>query len=249
MSSADYESSELLNQYLLFHYGPADAQLPWPDGPHSALDFPARCVSEGVDRSRLPERARALDLGCSVGRSTFELAALCADVTGIDFSASFIRAAERMRSDGPWRIAVPRTGLLTEQVELRRPPQPSGSLRFLQGDAQQLPADIGSFDVLLAANLLCRLPRPQQLIERLPGLVATGGQLIFTTPNTWMETFTPPQFWIGGTEQTGEPLDALHGLLADHFTLDASWDMPFLIREHARKFQWSVASASRWIRR
>ena len=44
-------------------------------------------------------------------------------------------------------------------------------------------------------------------------------------------------------------LDSLRERLSPEFTLDATWDLPFLIREHARKFQWSVAQATRWIRR
>jgi hypothetical protein len=33
------------------------------------------------------------------------------------------------------------------------------------------------------------------------------------------------------------------------FNLVTTKDLPFLIREHARKFQWSVAQASIWQRR
>ncbi len=75
-----------------------------------------------------------------------------------------------------------------------------------------------------------------------------GGQLIITTPNTWLENFTAREFWLGATPETGEPLEALKAELEGGFTLDATWDMPFLIREHRRKFQWSVAQATRWIR-
>jgi 2-polyprenyl-3-methyl-5-hydroxy-6-metoxy-1,4-benzoquinol methylase len=101
---------------------------------------------------------------------------------------------------------------------------------------------------VLAANLLCRLARPQAFIDRLPQLVRPGGQLIITTPNTWLESFTAREFWIGATPETGEPLEALQERLEPNFQLDRTWDMPFLIREHSRKYQWSVAQASRWIR-
>ena len=37
--------------------------------------------------------------------------------------------------------------------------------------------------------------------------------------------------------------------LAPDFTLVQQKDLPFLIREHARKFQWSVALGTVWQRR
>ena len=73
-------------------------------------------------------------------------------------------------------------------------------LAFLQGDAMDLPADLGAFDRVHAANLLCRLPEPQRLLERLPALVKPGGELVLATPCTWLEEFTPPENWPpGGT--------------------------------------------------
>ena len=77
-----YESDELLHQYLIFHYASAEEQFPYPFGGSDALDFPKRCALEGADLSKLSEGARALDLGCSVGRSSFELARHCEEVIG-----------------------------------------------------------------------------------------------------------------------------------------------------------------------
>ena len=81
--SATYETDELLQQYLLFHYGTPDDQLPWEFGPREALDFPVRCVTRGVASEKLPGHARALDIGCAVGRATFELARIFDEVMGI----------------------------------------------------------------------------------------------------------------------------------------------------------------------
>lgn len=103
---------------------------------------------------------------------------------------------------------------------------------------------LGAHDLVHAANLLCRLTEPQLLLRRLPDLVAPGGQLLLTTPCTWLEEFTPRGHWPqGGT------LEWLKQTLGAHFDLVAEKDLPFLIREHARKYQWSVALGTRWIRR
>jgi hypothetical protein len=76
--------------------------------------------------------------------------------------------------------------------------------------------------------------------------------LVLTTPCTWLEQYTSPSRWLGGFAQAGRPvrtLATLQAVLEPHFTLVRTLDMPFVIREHARKFQWSVAQATVWIRR
>src|ERR1700739_4426570 len=95
-----YETDQLLAEYLLFHYGEDAEVLPWPAGPVNALRYPIRCVTECFNLVGLPPRARALDLGCAVGRSSFELARHCSEVIGIDYSQNFIEAAEKIRVDG-----------------------------------------------------------------------------------------------------------------------------------------------------
>jgi len=79
-------------------------------------------------------------------------------------------------------------------------------------------------------------------------LVVPGGQLVITTPYTWLEEFTPRKNWLGATPHTGDPLDALRLELKDSFTLTKVQDLPFLLREHARKFQWCIAQATTWQR-
>jgi len=104
----------------------------------------------------------------------------------------------------------------------------------------------------LMANLIDRLWTPRLCLARLPGLVKTGGQLILTSPYTWLEEFTPQANWLGGFERDGElvsTLDGLRAALDPHFELISARDLPFLIREHARKYQWSIAQATVWVRK
>ena len=89
-------------------------------------------------------------------------------------------------------------------------------------------------------------------LERLPGLLNPGGQLLLMTPCTWMEEYTPKENWLGGFERDSAPvrtLDSLKQILGADFVFQTSKDLPFLIREHERKFQWSVAQASVWRRK
>ena len=55
MAGNPYETSTLLNQYLLFHYATPEEILPFEHGPVGALNFAERCVSELVDRDASPQ--------------------------------------------------------------------------------------------------------------------------------------------------------------------------------------------------
>jgi hypothetical protein len=44
-------------------------------------------------------------------------------------------------------------------------------------------------------------------------------------------------------------LNRIQEMLKPDLALVAATDLPFLIREHARKFQWSVAQVSLWRKR
>jgi putative 4-mercaptohistidine N1-methyltranferase len=174
-------------------------------------------------------------------------------VVGIDFSQSFIREAQRMAHERTASFTYPEEGELrgqaTVQLDARFHPE---RVSFEVGDATALRADLGSFDSVLAANLLCRVPDPSAVLDRFPSLVRPGGRLVITSPYTWMEEYTPRERWLGGFLREGVAVRSLATLseaLQPSFELEGTTDMPFLIREHARKFQWSVAQASRWRRR
>jgi putative 4-mercaptohistidine N1-methyltranferase len=253
VSSSFYESDRAVAEYLLFHYGMAEEVLPFANGPRDALFYPERCVVNGLDAASLPPKARALDLGCAVGRSTFELARHCAEVIGIDYSHRFIEVANYLHEQGSINYVYREEGELTRSTVAVVPTTIDRMrVRFEQGDAHALREDLGAFDVVLAANLIDRLREPKAFLRQLPKLVKPGGQLILTSPYTWMEEFTPRENWLGGTLHEGDPratFDGLKAELAESFELTRVLDLPFLIREHARKFQWSVAQASVWRRK
>lgn len=243
-----YETDKLLGEYLLFHYG-TEAEIAPPPGTAHALDYAVRCVTECVNTAGLPPGARALDVGCAVGRSTFELARHCETAIGIDFSQRFIEAAEVIASDGEYPYHRTDEGARTTPLAALRPEGiPADRVQFEVGDAMALRDDLGIFDVVLAANLIDRLVAPTDFLARLSSLVKPGGQLVITSPYTWLEDFTPRDNWLGGFDGVST-LDGLKDKLTANFELVAVKDLPFLIREHARKFQMSVAQGSIWQRR
>jgi putative 4-mercaptohistidine N1-methyltranferase len=245
-----YESDKLLAEYLLFHYG-SGAEIAPPPGGERALDYAVRCVSECVTPP-LQTKARALDLGCAVGRSTFELARWCEEVVGIDYSRRFIEAASVLQRDRVYDYLRTDEGLLATPLRAAVPAEIDRTrVAFEVGDAMALREGLGEFDVVLMANLIDRLSDPHRCLVALPGLVKPGGQLVITSPYTWLEEFTVRERWLGGYEREGMRVPTLAGLretLEGSFTLTGVRDLPFLIREHARKFQLSIAQASLWRR-
>lgn len=252
-SASSYESPRLLGEYLLLHYGTA-GELCHPalpvDPEITGLPFPVRCVRELLDPSLLPPEAVALEAGCSVGASAFELARSCVSVTAGDYSASFISTAQILAREGRLSsvrsvegdITLPFEAKLSEGIERER-------VSFSVQDAMALPEGIGPFDIVLAANLICRLSDPDSFLKRLPDLVKPGGQLLLTTPFTWLEEYTPRDRWIGGLDPLHRSEEELTRRLSGEFRLHRRRDLPFLIREHERKYQLGIALGTSWIRR
>ena len=79
-----YETDELISQYLEFHYG---------EDYFGVTNFPKACIDAVIKHSQGAKFNRVLDLGCAVGRSSFELARHATHVDAVDFSTRFIRNA------------------------------------------------------------------------------------------------------------------------------------------------------------
>src|SRR3989442_1755835 len=108
-----YETDRALAEYLLLHYGAPGQVLPYAFGPSDAIQFPVRCIDECLEPWRLPPHAVALDLGCAVGRSSFELARHCERVLGLDHSERFIATARALQERGLGEFTYVEEGELT----------------------------------------------------------------------------------------------------------------------------------------
>lgn len=249
--SGYYETDQQLNEYLVFHYATPEQTLPWEFGPRRALGFHAR-LAACIDAGKLPAKARALDLGCAVGRTSFELSRCCAEVVGIDSSRAFVAAARRILASGEAGFVLRREGLLGDPVTN---PLPAGvrpeRIGFRHGDAETIDESAGRFDAIVFANVLDRLPHPRRALERLAAIANPGAQLVICSPFTWGDEFTAAGERLGGFVRNGAEVtsqDSIAEVLAADFELQRNLDLPFLIREHERKFHFSVAQTGVWMR-
>ncbi|MEM9158204.1 MAG: putative 4-mercaptohistidine N1-methyltransferase [Verrucomicrobiota bacterium] len=246
-----YETDKAVSEYLFFHYGEPNQFLFDGIGPRDALDFPRRCgeLDLGLDINR----ARALDLGCAVGRAACEFSARFDEVIAIDYAHALIEAAKRLDGDNAIELDVAEEGDLAKRVSITLPSNArKDRIEFQQGDAMNLPAELGQFDFILMANLIDRLPDPRSCLEKIDSFVAENGVVAITSPYTWLEEYTPRELWLGGYEREGQRIktsDTLKEILLPKFSLLQERNMPFLIREHDRKNQFSIAHATLWQKR
>lgn len=232
--SSIYETTEYLDQYMVLHYGSPQTQMPFEFGPHEAVSFPQRCadlVIESCDQL-LVDKEMVLDLGCAVGGASFRLAEQFNLVQGIDLSQSFIDMALSIKKN---------KSISFNKISAHVQDEAAGRTQFRQGDAcnLSLSEDLGQFDAVLMANLICRLPDPAKCLSNMKNLIKQGGLLVITSPYSWSETYTPREKWLNG-------LDDIKSVLKDDFQLLDTQDMPFLIQEHYRKYQYVVSQASVW---
>ncbi|OGT72319.1 MAG: hypothetical protein A3H44_10475 [Gammaproteobacteria bacterium RIFCSPLOWO2_02_FULL_57_10] len=250
-----YETDALLNQYMLFHWGSEaeqrDEEISARAGhPHVKQFVPATVAL--VNRFASAQ-GRVLDLGCAVGRASFELARTFQEVVGLDYSQAFIDAANTLKSAGrldyvrhdSGRFNTALCAVVNDQIARDR-------VEFVRGDASDLHAaelrgKMRGFDAALLSNLLCRLPDPaaclRQFVED-DTLLNRNGVLILCSPNSWMEQYTPAEYFIDGDSNAAAL--AKIGAILEGFELIHEEDLPFMIREHRRKYEYIVSQVSVW---
>jgi 5-histidylcysteine sulfoxide synthase/putative 4-mercaptohistidine N1-methyltranferase len=242
-----YETDGAVAQYCEFHYGDEYFGVP---------NFPRALVRLALSRHQ-GGRGSALDIGCAVGRASFELAQHFDQVTGVDFSARFIRQAIGLQETCQLAWEICREGELSDarRVTLEQFGYQGleRKLSFWQGDACNLKPRFSGYDLVLAANLIDRLYDPAKFLRDLAQRILPGGTLVLASPYTWMEQYTERRHWLGGGLRDGEAetaLEAIGVLLREHFEpLREPCDLPFVIRETGRKFQHSLSQVSFWRRR
>ena len=244
---AMYETDTAVSQYCEAHYGQT-----YFDVENFTVRLAKICMEYMKDRPR----KRALDLGCAVGRATFELAKKFDFVTGLDFSARFIRIAFQLQEKGVARYALVEEGDIVSYHEKQLADfgldNVNDHVEFFQADATNLKPQFSNYDLILAANLIDRLYDPKKFLTTIQERLNIGGLLVLASPYTWLEAFTKKDNWVGGIRKDGEPyttLEGLRDLLKTHFRMiDDPRDIDFVIRETKRKFQHTLSQLTVWER-
>lgn len=242
-----YEADTLIAMYCESHYGEEHLGVP---------NFPEAMARLCLELMQGRPCGKALDLGCAVGRASFELARQFEAVTGLDFSARFIRIGDELKKTGRLRYTCVDEGELVSyrEVGLAELGLDGAQERvtFQQADACNLKALYTGYDLVLATNLIDRLYDPRKLLSMIHERINPGGLLVIASPYTWDEAFTAKEKWLGGLRVDGEPYttrDSLRDLLSPFFRpIGQPLSIPFVMRETARKFQHVVSDVTVWER-
>jgi SAM-dependent methyltransferase len=124
-----------------------------------------------VDFTRLPikQGTRVLDLGCGAGRHAFEAARRGAQVVALDTDSGELQQVSAIAT------------AMDEAGEI-----PAGaSIVAASGDATAMPFPDGSFDIVIAAEILEHIPADQAAMREVARVLRPGGTAAVTVP-AWL---------------------------------------------------------------
>jgi SAM-dependent methyltransferase/uncharacterized protein YbaR (Trm112 family) len=235
-SPGAFEDRSTLSSYLDLHYGAEPGTAP-------ALGMGTKSFWEAF-LSLLPQDgqtrfSRAIDLGCSVGRGTFELARVSELAVGIDSNFDAVSRAARFQRTGEVQYERRRRGRCFEQRT--SPFRPASNALFLVADALDPPFAAESFDCVAALNLIDSIRIPLILLGQMDALLRNGGDLLLCTAYAWRSDVTDPMEWLE-TDALDGP-DMLRHILAGEafprmrFGYEIAReipDVPWRLRNHDR---------------
>jgi len=121
------------------------------------------------DRLRVGPGVKVIDVGCGAGRHTFEAFRRGAEVIGFDQNASDLNDVDAILQ------------AMKEQGEA--PAAARGEVA--KGDALELPYADGTFDCVIASEILEHVPEDDRAIAELVRVLKPGGALAVTVPR-WL---------------------------------------------------------------
>ena len=123
------------------------------------------------DRFDVGPGTKLLDVGCGMGRHTFEALRRGADVVAADLDGDALAAVEEM------------AGAMTVSGEA-----PAGaSFTAVRADARRLPFAEGSFDRVVASETLEHIADDSVAMAEIARVLRPGGRAVVTVPRWWPE--------------------------------------------------------------
>ncbi len=211
-----FETTEDICQQIASHYG----QPQWIQ-----QNYPlavANTVRDWVAQYQTTT-SKVLDIGCSVGRTSFELAKTFDHVDGVDFSARLIQQGVKLQREKSIRYALVDEGEIVNyhEIQCETLDLPEGkNILFSQGDASNLKAHFTRYDLVLAQHLIETHYDPAAFFKHIHQRINPQGLLIVVTDFHFNESVITKNKWFGGIKVNGENMtgeEGLSQLLSAHF--------------------------------
>ena len=177
-----YETDELIAQYCDFHYGSEN---------FGVKNFSLNSIELIKPYLKDIKNKKALDLGCLVGRASFELAKDFDEVIGIDFSANLISVGVKLKLYETLIYKGERIADIFEEKKVSLKDLDLDHIKekvsFMQGDPSNLKDIYKGFDLIFCASLIERLANPLKVLEDIQNRVNKDGLLVFVLPIAFIE--------------------------------------------------------------
>ena len=183
-----YGSFSMRSSYLWSHYSEF---FNGPDATDAYRIWAAAFTSE---------KGWALDIGCAVGRLTFEMTKTHDRAVGVDTSLSFIRAARKIMAQRHLEFDLIMEGEITERRASPLDPDfKFENAEFIVADAMALPFPSDRFTTASSVNILEKVPDPSLHFSEANRIMnKTKARFLFSDPFSWDETVSSPNLWLGG---------------------------------------------------
>ena len=247
-----YETDSLVCQQLESHYG--NDYFNFANYPKTLAETVISTVTKLTHNNAFNKcLAKCLDIGCSVGRTSFELSSMFKHVDGVDFSARYIQHGVQLQNNENVRYTLKNEGDITEFKEVSLAKlgieKSSNTIHFSQGDAANLKAKYAQYDVVLAQNVLEQSYNPALFLTSIHERLNDDGLLIVTSDYNFDESITAKNKWIGGLKINGENVTGFDGLsecLSEHFTLLEQQNIPRVLVNNQRQYVVSNIHCTVW---
>lgn len=192
-----------LSSYAFDHYGDLDPIKEESGGPSPGSVL--KLLKKGLTLVPGTVAGPVVDLGCSVGRTTFELAETTEDpILGVDLNFDMLRLAASVMNHGEAVYPRRKVGLVYDLRRFTAQFQGSSRVDFWDVDATVLPFPENTFGFASSLNLLDCVTSPYDHLKCLANVLRPEAYAILTTPYDWSVSATPLGAWLGGHSQRGE---------------------------------------------
>ena len=170
-----YESDESISSYCDLYYGKDNLYTNYVD----------------LLRPYLKDlkNSKALDLGCCVGRTSFELAKIYDEVLGIDFSANYINIGVKLKLYDFVNYKIKKEDKTFEERAISLKDfdleKVKDKVSFMQGDACNLKKIYKDFDLIFYSSLIDKLYYPKKFLEDVSRRINKNGFFVFLSSHNW----------------------------------------------------------------
>ena len=243
--SAFDSQRQYLSTYAFDHYGdldPEESTQP-PVSPGSIV----KLLRGGLPPMDSVVRGPVIDIGCAVGRTSFELAKARDEIVlGVDLNFGMLKTAATILENG--YVSYPRrhAGISFDRRRFPAVFEKSGNVDFWVCDATALPFSDQTFSAGVSLNVLDCVWSPYDHLKELGRILMPGGNALVSTPYDWTAHATPVEAWLGGHSQRSEHKGASPAILRSLFSggghphaveeleLISEEDIPWTLRLHDR---------------